>query len=76
MLNIKTLIATTLFAGVATVSFAQTPAAPKVVTPATTSVTPVAAPALVAAASTPTKVKKVHHKKAAVSKPAATPAKS
>jgi len=63
MLNIKTLIAASLLTGVAAVSFAQAPAAPKVAAPATTSVTPVAAPAPVAAASTPVKAKKIHAKK-------------
>ncbi len=75
MLNIKTLIAAAVMTGVTALSFAQTPAAPKVATPAPTSVTPVAAPAPVAAASTPTKAKKEHAKKAAVAKPAESPVK-
>jgi hypothetical protein len=69
MLNIKTLIAATVLTGVAAVSFAQAPVAPKAATPATTSMTPVASPAPVAAASTPVKAKKVHAKKHAA-KPA------
>ena len=69
MLNIKTVIAAALLSGVAAVSFAQTPAAPKVEPSAATSAT--AKKAVVA----PTKhVKKVHHvkaKKVVTVKPAA-----
>jgi hypothetical protein len=70
MMNTKSLIAATLLTGLAAVSFAQTPAAPKAATSAPVAVAAVAAPAPVAAASKPVKAKKHQTKKAAVSKAA------
>ena len=59
MLNIKNLIATVLFSGVAAASFAQAPVAPKVVAPVAPAVAAVAAPAVATPATTTHSAKKV-----------------